>query len=171
MNWILIPSLISLSLFLIYNGVALMKFGVPHSLSMTYYCFKEYKDKTKHIFTIMMVVCACLLMPGWIEMSEGSSLQFLTFLSAVGIIFVGLIPEVLNSDFENIVHTSFAILSAIFSMLWVVLVAEMWPIIIMWIILITTISLITKTLKKGWLYWIEMVVFGSVFTSMIIYSY
>ena len=91
-------------MFLIYNIVALVLFGVPKSLSMTYYLFKNKVDTLKFLFPAMMTMLTVFLMPCWLQMSEGSNFQFTAFLSAAGVLFVGAAPAFLDSSLENMAH-------------------------------------------------------------------
>ena len=71
-------------MFAVYNIIALLLFGVPKSLSDTYYLFKERNSTLKFLFPSMMTLLTFFLMPAWLEMSEGSPFQFTAFLSAAG---------------------------------------------------------------------------------------
>lgn len=86
MNGILICTFAAFLVYLFYNSAALSLFGVPESLSNTFYLFKERKHWQRLLFPIMMLFMAFTLMPAWLEMSEDSNFQFLAFLAAGGII-------------------------------------------------------------------------------------
>ena len=117
-------------LFIIYNAVALMLFGVPKSLSMTYYLFKEKTNILKTLFPAMMTLLTIFLMPCWLEMSEGSNFQFTAFLSAAGVLFVGASPAFLSSSLENVVHNISAYICAAAALAWICLVTPYWYIIL-----------------------------------------
>jgi hypothetical protein len=53
--------------------------------------------------------------------------------------------------------------------LWVIFVANLWYIIIVWFVLIAIAALLTKTFKFAIIYWLETVAFMSTFTSIIVY--
>ena len=158
-------------LFGIYNILALMLFGVPESLSMTYYLFKEKSEKLKYVFPIMMTLLAFILIPCWLEISEGSVFQFTTFLAAAGIFFVGLAPAFNDSAFEMKVHSISACIAALMALLWICLVTPYWYIILIVAAVILLISLITKSIKTKYIYWLEMIAFVSTFISIITYYY
>lgn len=167
MTWILVLTTLATVIYLTYNAVALIKFNVPRSLSNTYYLYGETeKPKLKHQFTIMMVSMAMLLMPAWIDISEGSTFQFTSFIAACGIIFTGLIPEFKNSKFENKAHTACACIATVAALTWVILVANLWWIIAMWFCLIALISIMTSTYKSCLTYWLETVAFLATFTAI-----
>ena len=169
MDWKLILLLTALFIYWAYNMTALSVFGVPKSLSMTYYLFKERKEWQRLLFPIMMLSMAGLLMPVWLEMSEGSDLQFMSFLAGAGIMFTGTVPTFKNSKLEDRVHTISAIVAAVFALLWVFFVAHLWYIILIWLVIVTLIALLSNSIKTSLVYWLETVAFMSTFMSIIIY--
>ena len=172
MTWILILTGLATLIYLSYNVVALAKFNVPHSLSDTYYLFGGTKKQNrKHLFTIMMVFMAMLLMPAWLDISEGSNFQFTAFIAACGIIFTGMIPEFKKDNFNRNSHTVCAIIAAMGAIAWIILVANLWWIILIWFCIITFLSIITSSYKTSFTYWIETVAFLSTFTSIFIYYF
>jgi hypothetical protein len=154
-------------MFAIYNIVVLLLFGVPKSLSMTYYLFKERSNVLKILFPSMMTALGIFLMPCWIEMSEGSPFQFLAFLSAASLLFVAFAPAFLDSKLESIVHSVSAICCAVFAMLWIILVTPYWYVILIVLAIVVVLAFVTKTIKSGYIYWFEIVAFASTFISMV----
>lgn len=156
-------------MFIIYNAVVLLLFGVPKTMSMTYYLFKERSNVLKCLFPAMMTLLGMFLMPCWIEISTGSDFQFLSFLSAASLLFVAFAPAFKDSDIENIVHHVSAICYAVFAMLWIVLVTPYWYIILIVLSVFAMLAIVTKTIKSGYIYWLEIVAFISTFISIIAY--
>ena len=154
-------------MFAIYNAVILLLFGVPKSLSMTYYLFKERVNALKILFPSMMTFLGIFLMPCWIEMSEGSPFQFLAFLSAASLLFVAFAPAFKESDLENIVHQIGAYCCAAFALLWIILVTPYWYVILIVLGIVVALAFVTKTIKSGYIYWLEIVAFVSTFISMV----
>ena len=171
MSWIIICVFIAFFIYLIYNGITLKLFGVPKSLSMTFYLLQDKKNWTRIFFPIMMVGMAFLLLPAWLEISVGSLFQFLAFLTVTGIIFVGAVPTFKSSDLENTVHMTSAIVAAIFAILWVILVSKLWWTIVLWIATLGLTMWLTKTIKSSYIYWLETIAFMSTFTSIIAYYF
>ena len=169
MDWKIILVLLAFFIYGMYNLVALSIFGIPFSLSKTFYLFKERKKWQRILFPIMMITMAGFLMPAWLDISEGHYLQFMVFFAMIGIMLTGAAPAFNSSDLENKVHTGSAIFAAIFSLLWIVFVAHLWYFIIVWFIVIVLIALLTKTVKTSYVYWLETVTFMSTFTSIIVY--
>lgn len=162
-------TILAFAIYLSYNMVSIHLFGVPRSLSETYYLYGSRKNWMKMLFPIMMVSMAGLLMPAWIDISEGSPFQFLAFLAPAGSIFTGMAPAFKSSELEFKVHSRSAIFAAICSLLWIILVAKLWYVILIWLVGIVLAAIFTKTLKECKVYWLETVAFMSTFLSIIIY--
>lgn len=161
---------VATAIYCVYNTVSLAQFGVPHSLSMTYYHWKN-KYKAGFLFPIMMYLVVAFMMPAWISMSEGSAFQFLAFLAPAAIAFVGTAPAFLSSDLENKVHSISAVIAAVCSLLWVGLMCPGWWIIIgIWTIICVLYALLTETVKTSYTYWLETIAFGATFTATISHS-
>lgn len=156
-------------MFFVYNIIALLLFGVPKSLSDTYYLFKERNSTLKFLFPSMMTLLTLFLMPSWLEMSEGSPFQFTAFLSAAGVLFVGAAPSFKDSEMENKVHSIAAYICAAAALSWICLVTPYWYIILIVFGIIAALAVVTKTWKTCYIYWLEMVAFVSTFISIIAY--
>lgn len=169
MDWKIILLLTAFFIYWTYNTAALILFGAPKSLSMTFYLFEERKKWQKVLFPFMMLSMAGLLMPVWLEISNASDLQFMSFLAAAGIMFTGTVPTFKSSKLEDRVHTISAIVAAIFALLWIIFVANLWYVIIIWTVISFLIALLTKSIKTSYIYWLETVAFMSTFMSIIIY--
>lgn len=170
MEWTTILLLIAFIIYLIYNGVAIKLFGIPESLSNTFYLYKDKKDWLKVLFPIMMLSIVVFLLPSWLTISEGSNLQFLSFLAVGGILFTGAAPMFKNKGIESRVHTISAICAAVFSILWVVFVAKLLLLLIVWFLIVALLSISTGTYKKCLIYWLETVAFMSSFNAIIMHS-
>lgn len=169
MNLVTISIIIATTVFVAYNAVVIAFFGIPESLSMTYYLYKERFNKG-FLFPAMMYLVVAFMMPAWITMSEGSDFQFLAFLAPAAIAFVGTAPAFLSSDLENKVHSIAALIAAACSLLWVILVTPYWWIILVWVGIITALAFFTKSVNTSYIYWLERVAFESTFTAAIMYS-
>lgn len=163
-----ISIIVATCIYVVYNAIAIAIFGVPESLSNTYYLWKE-KNGKGWLFCLMMYAVVALMMPAWISLSEGSNFQFLAFLAPASLMFVGTAPRFKDFSLENKVHTYSAYLAAACSLLWVGLVTPYWWVILIWIGLISGVLAITKT-YSCLIYWLETIAFGATFTSTIIYS-
>ena len=169
MDWRIICIFIGFIIYWSYNTISIGIFGIPFSLSQTFYLFKNRENWQKILFPITLVITSLCLLPSWLEISEGSNWQFLVFLSLVGIIFTGFVPTFKSSKMEDKVHTISAIIGAVCALLWVVIVAKMWYVIIMWIIFVLLSALLTNTIKTAYIFWIETITFMATFMSIICY--
>lgn len=169
MNLVTISIIIATIIYVAYNAIALVNFGVPRSLSMTYYLWKDKCNKG-YVFQLMMFTVVDLMMPAWITMSEGSDYQFLAFLAPASIAFVGAAPAFKKSNLENAVHQTSAYSAAAFSIAWIALVTPYWWMILVWVAIVALLSILTSTYKSAYIYWLETVAFGATFCSTIMYS-
>lgn len=156
-------------LFVAYNIIAIMLFGVPKSLSTTYYLFKSRENSLKSLFPAMIVLLCIFLMPCWIELSKNSTFQFLSFLSPAALMFVGFAPAFNDNKMEALVHSIAAYACAVISILWIIFVTPYWYVILVIFAIITAIAIFTKTWKTCYTYWLEMVAFISTFISITCY--
>lgn len=164
-----ISIIIATVVYVAYNAISLAYFKVPHSLSETYYLWKERSNKG-FLFPCMMYVMVSCMMPAWIGMSEGSNFQFLAFLAPASLAFVATAPAFKSSDLENNVHTISAYIAAACSLAWVGVVTPYWLVILIWLAVVALASYLTKTIKTSLVYWLETIAIGATFTSAIIYS-
>lgn len=166
----LIITIVSFLIFIIYLISTICVFKtVPKSLSETYYMYQNKKKGLEWLFPFLILIMVATLMPSWIELSEGSNWQFLSFLCPASLLFVGAAPAFRSCDIESKVHTYAATLSAIFGLLWIILFISygIW-IILGSVLVILVLSLSTKTLKSSFTFWIEMIAFLAVYISLII---
>ena len=171
---ILILALISLLLFTAYNAVSLKQFGIPKSLSETFYLWNSKKKNLGYVFTGMMFSMALTLVPAWLELGEVISswstyLNPLAFFACAAIAFVGAAPAFRSCPLESTVHTTAAMSAAVCAVTWCLVAC--WQ--IMYVPLLTAgvvavIGLLTKSWKKASVYWLEMMAFGATFVTVIV---
>ena len=169
----LVLVLISFLLFLAYNIGIVSKFGIPPSLSQSYYLLNGVKKNLGFLFTGMMLTVAFTLLPAWLELGEvvsswSSYLNPLAFFTCAAIAFVGAAPAFRANKLEGTVHEVAAKVAAACSIIWCLAVC--WK--IMYIPLgvaglIAAIGAITKTWKSATVYWLEMMAFGATFATVI----
>ena len=169
MTFVTISLMIAFAIYMVYNAIAIGNFGIPQSLSDTYYLYKN-KYRCGFVFPVMMLLVVGFMMPAWLTLSEGSNFQFLSFLAPASLLFVGAAPAFKSSDLENKVHSVSAYFAAACSLLWVILVTPYWMVIPIWFVLIALIALATRTVKSSLVYWLETVAFFSTFQSAIFYG-
>lgn len=169
MTLVTISIIVAAVIYTVYNILALSLFGIPKSLSMTYYLYKEKFNKG-FVFPVMMFTVVAFMMPAWLTMSEGSDFQFLAFLAPASIAFVGAAPAFKSSSLENSVHQISAYFAAACSILWIILVTPYWYYILVWFGYVGLASIFTSSYKSSLIYWLETIAFGATFTSAIMYS-
>lgn len=163
-----ISIIVATAIYVAYNAIALAIFGIPESLSNTYYLWRE-KNKG-WLFCLMMYLVVAFMMPAWISLSEGSNFQFLAFLAPASIAFVGTAPRFKDSQLESRVHTISAIIAAACSLAWVALLTPYWVAIPIYVVFEGAKAFFSKTYKTCLVYWLEQVAFLSTFTAAITYS-
>lgn len=165
--------IISLSILITYLITAFIVFKeIPNSLSNTYYMYKQKREYLKFLFPIMMFSISALLLPSWLDITIGSNWQFLSFLTCASIMFVGAAPNFKKVGIESNIHVIAAIISAICSLTWsLIIVPYSWIIIVSTFILMLIIALISKSLKKSYTFWLEMVAFFSLYPSLFLYYF
>lgn len=166
----LILALISFLIFAIYNIIAIIRFGVLTSLSNTYYLYNSIKKGLGVVFSITLSIVGGLLLPAWLDISDGSNFQFLAFLCCAMIIFVAYAPQFKDDKLTSTVHTASAILSAICGLLWIFIVTPFWYVPLIMGIIFVLIGFITKSLKRCYVYWLEMIAFISTYVTIILYD-
>ena len=166
--------LISLLFFTAYNAVSLKQFGIPKSLSETFYLWNSKKSGLGYIFTGMMFTMAFTLVPAWLELGEVISswstfLNPLAFFACAAIAFVGAAPAFRSCVLESKVHTIAAMIAAVCAITWCLAVC--WQIMYVPLLtagLVAVIGWLTKSWKKASVYWLEMMAFGATFATVIV---
>jgi hypothetical protein len=164
-----ISIIVATCIYVAYNAISLALFGIPESLSNTYYLYKEKSNKG-WLFPLMMYAVVAFMMPAWITLSEGSDFQFLAFLAPASLLFVATAPAFLSGQLENRVHTIAAYMAAACSLLWVILVTPFWWVILIWGGFVALASIVTSSYLGCYIYWLESIAFLSTFCATITYS-
>lgn len=170
----LILILTSLFLFTAYNAVSIKQFGIPKSLSETFYLWNNKKKNLGYVFTGMMFSMALTLVPAWLELGEVISswsayLNPLAFFACAAIAFVGAAPAFRSCPLESKVHTTAAMTAAVCAVTWCLVTC--WQ--IMYVPLLTAgvvavIGWLTKSWKKASVYWLEIMAFVATFVTVIV---
>jgi hypothetical protein len=170
----LILACIAIGIFAVYNACVIGKFGVPSSLSVSYYLWNGLRSHLGYIFTGMMFAVSMLLMPAWLEITEvisswSHNLTVLPFFGAAMIAFVGAAPAFRSCEMESKVHTISATAAAVFSLLWCAVVCYKlaWIILPLSLGIVWGIAFLTKTQKTASVYWWEMVAFLATFATIV----
>lgn len=167
--------IISLVIFLVYNIMTYAWFGIPYSISDTYYKLEKRKKGAGMLFSTMCVLVGSLLMPALLDMTP-ESYQFTVFLACAGLIFVGTSPQ-FKLPLTNTVHYGSAAVCVIFSQIWVGLMVW-WVLLPVWGIYLayTIISIIRqkegvflyKFLQTKPMFWVEVFALFNTYISILI---
>lgn len=169
----LILAVTAFVLFIVYNSTIIGIYGIPRSLSTSFYLLQDTKAGLGYVFSVFMGLTTGLLMPAWIEISMAvgpwmNNFTFLAFFCAAAICFVGAAPAFRSSKMEDTVHTVSALIAAAAGLLWCFIVC--WQ--IFWVPLIgiaiaAILGASTKTWKTCTEYWLEMMAFLATFGTII----
>lgn len=165
--------LAALLIFGFYNYTVIHLFGVPVSLSESFYLFQNEQKGLGYLFTAMMICMALLLMPAWLTVSDAiggweSNFTFLAFFAAGAIAFVGEAPAFRSCKLESRVHSIAAKIAAFAAIAWCLVVCWRIAYIVPIACLISLVfALLTKTAKKSCVYWLEMAAFLATFATVI----
>lgn len=146
---------ISLILYAGYITYIYIKYK-PDCISRSYYLLKN-----KYIFTIWIILVACLIFPAWVEISP-IYFQFLPFLSVCSLAIVGLCPNYLDSD--RIVHITAASVTCILSLIWN-LVTGMYLLPILFCIILIILYM---SKAKNCFFWTEDLAFLNIYLSILL---
>lgn len=131
----------------------------PVSLSDTYYLWPKW------VFPSVMTLVGFSLLPVWLDATEGSSLQFLSFLSCISFIFVGCFPNFRNDKGEYKKHVICAYLAAATALLSLIFVLGYWWLFLIFLVLNYLSDF--KGFKEHYIYHIEDAIIISVLLSII----
>ena len=133
--------MISILAFSGYLTAALCRFGVPTSVSETFYMWPAKYGK--HLFFGFCLLVSVPLMIFWLDCSEGT-LQFLIFFACAALAFVGVAAEFKGISLTRNVHYVAAGVCALCSQLWIALYTWWW---IASIVLMIGAAILTRKIK------------------------
>lgn len=157
--WYLI--FISLTILIVYFWKVIKLIGIPWSISDTYYQLKKL-GRSGLWFQIAMILSVGILLPEWLEITEGENYQCCAFLACIGLIFVGSAP-CFKLELDGKVHIGATIVCGLASLLYMIFAGY------------TTIPLLLA-FPTGFLiykydkpvFWLEIWMFISTYISIII---
>lgn len=153
--------ILSAIIFLAYTVTTSILFGIPASLSDTYYHLADRSRLAGQAFTFALFAAVILMLPAWLE-HTGENLQFIAFLSAAGLAFVAAAAAFKERE-TNPVHVIGAIICALCSQLWVVLATPYWRVSVICFFMALSLSLFRP---KSKVFWVEMACFVSTYTAL-----
>jgi len=156
--------IISTAAFAAYITTMIALFGIPESISETYYLLEHRCGKNNGwIFTIFCWIVVFTLLPFWLEYSHENT-QFLAFLSGAGLLFVGTAPQFKDVGLSRTVHFAAAFVCAAASISWLCF-TNMWTYPLITLLIACFISILNRT---KWLFWIELAAFAATYLALFI---
>ena len=153
----LILKLLAAILFWGFLAISIYRWGIPHSYSMLAYKW------SKTTWTTVTILIAFLITPILIELGALSAYQFLGFLTPVWLMLVATTPNFLTDKTQNTLHNTFTGLCVVSNLLWLTLVTHYIWVSILVVLLIAILALLTKSIKTSYIFWLEMIMFLTIF--------
>lgn len=156
----IIITLASMAVFSIYIGVIIDKYGIPNSVSETFYLLPV---GSKWLFTAMCWATCAIIVP-WMDKSP-ENLQFLGFLSVLGLLFVGTAAQ-FKQSFVKSVHYWAAGICAVASQVWIIFATDFWW--VSWAVIHIALGFWFWDRRKHITFWLEMWCFASLFVTLLL---
>ena len=142
-------------IYLLYN------FNIQPSLSQNYYCLKE-RNKG-HWFYLYLIITVFLLIYPLCNIAGGFG-----FMTCAGLAFVGAAAAFEDDKTQFKVHVTGAAVSATGAIL-TLFTMGLLKVVLITLPIALILSLITKTFRTSYVFWLEMVAFFSLFTGLILF--
>ena len=178
----LVTTIASIALLCAFLAISIKFFGLlPSYSAYNLEWDKKVPMHNVHLWSIVTVIIALLFMPALIELGQGNPWQFLGFFAPLYLFIVAIFPiteekpdmneyEKKEWKRKRIIHVTGAIGCAVAIVLWVILVCRLWWVCLIALAVVIGLGLATKTLKTSYVFWGEMALFISGYTSILIMS-
>ena len=159
--------------FLILAGFILLNCllhnGIPGSYS-AFSAFWQTEPRYSRInaWSAVTAAAAILMIPPMVEVGDGNAFQFLGFFAPLYLIVVSLTPEWDIDKRQRRVHVIGAALCAFLALLWLVVIRDQWWLVCSCFAAAVIAGSWSKTLPGSAVFWGEMVMFLSVYLSLLI---
>lgn len=154
--------IVAILIFIGYLVVTGIKFGITPSISASHYKWREKGVAYETLFTLFCWGITFSIIPTWLD-NTSFNIQFIPFLAAAGLGFVGASPLFKDDELENKVHSISASICAVGSYLWAFLDGN---ILLAIIAVLITIPVYFKT--KNRIYWAEVIAFTHLLMQLIL---
>lgn len=153
---------ISFVVLLTYTSICIAKYGVPSSLSETYYLLKD-SGINPVWFTACLGIADLSLLFGWLHISDIvlPDITFLSFICFVAILFVAVAPNF--KDIQKWIHTVSAIVGGLSAIVWCSFACWYVPTILIALAIFASVKKIGSAV-----FWFEMAAFLSTYISVTI---
>jgi len=137
-----------------YIAISCVKFGVPKSVSDTFYLWFEKDKKFEPLFFLVMAATVFCLFPIFIEVTP-DHLQFLAFLCPAALAFVGAAPRF--KSHEALIHFIAAGLCALLAIVWMIcVIPDGWAVVFAFGVLFSVFGIASR---GKYVFWIELAAF------------
>lgn len=155
----IIATVLSLTVLLVYLLTFCMKNGIPNTISETYYLLNW-----KPLFTLVIYTSSILILPVLMELTPET--QIIPFLGISGMLLVGTAPRF--KEYERSIHVLGATLAGTLSQLWIILYGCRYTLCI-WIFLgMLGIRYKDNLDQVKFFFWIELVCFMLIYTNILL---
>ena len=158
-------ALTALIVFIAYITIAIKQFGIPESISNTFYLYNEKRNGLGYVFTLFMWTVGSLMIMPMITLGDGHWWQFVGFLCPTALCFCGAAPMFKDTKMESSVHVIGAVSAAILGLLWCFLAVgyhTILPVLITMVSLVIAMGKLTETLMSCKTFWLEIAGFGTI---------
>lgn len=168
----LIIACVAIGIFVAYNIILICMYGIPQSLSHTFYYLEEH-GHWGWWFTFMMWIVNIMLAAPWVMINNGICnwaiyLCFLPIITNLSLLVSSYAANARKNETLKTIHLVGARIAAVTGVLWVCICCwKIMYVFAIWAVLLLILALVTKTLKFGRDFWIEWLAFGPVFTAII----
>jgi hypothetical protein len=171
---------ISLTIFIAYNAIIFRRYGIPVSLSETYYLLPE-KIRVPIFFGMTVSVSIPLIIFGC-NITSNDNMAVVMFLCPSMFIFVGA-AAAFKQDFVEKYHITFALICAALSLVWIAFTYTKGLVFVAVIAIIFYLTGInTKGVRRDYLgflvkdrnsktFWMEMICFVSIYVCLLLYYF
>jgi hypothetical protein len=132
---------------------------IPASVSDSFYLLNSKRKGAGYLFTIWCYIIGISVMAMMLDASDGRWFQFLSLFAGGGLCFVGTAP--LFKSHERVIHFVSAATCAVASLAWIALMGY-WFVPFGWALLIFTFA------RNKYMFWGEIALFNSMYTTLLI---
>lgn len=155
-----------ISAFLLFSFIAfgVGRFGLLRSYSGYAAKWAEAVPMNNmNLWSVITTIAAFLVVPAMVEVGAMSAFQFLGFLVPIYLIVISLTPKWATDPTQFKVHCIFTGLCALGGLLWVLLVMHGVLYFFISLAFVLTFAMLSGKLKYSAIFWVEMLMFISVF--------
>ncbi len=160
----IVTASLSLLLLAAFITISIRKFGIQKSYSTYAHLWDDAVPiHNANLWSIVTVVAALLLIPGLLERSEGSPLQFLGFLAPLYLVAAAMTPRYLEDRSQFLWHTIFTSVCAVGFLAFCLFGMHDWFIPAIFICVFEAVAIVTKTQMTAFILWAECAMFASAY--------